>query len=218
MEILLEGTVGQADRHETVPLRCPSCRQNGSFEPIAGVTMAVHLSNQEGNLFMGSRRCPNRDCKAHAFVVWRDPSELLVSYPPERIDFDPKSIPGDVLKSLEEALTCHSQECYTAAAIMVRRTIEDVCADKGAEGKTLYDRIEALSTVVVLPTDFVEALHNLRLLGNDAAHVDAVDYAQVGKAEVEVAIDVTKEILKSVYQLGSIMGRLRSLKAASPDA
>jgi len=34
----------------------------------------------------------------------------------------------------------------------------------------------------------------------------------VGEAELDVAIELTKEILKSVYQLDDLLGRLRALK------
>jgi len=40
-------------------------------------------------------------------------------------------------------------------------------------------------------------------------------FDEVGEAEVEIAIDVTKEILKAVYQYGAIMDRLKQLKAKS---
>jgi hypothetical protein len=52
----------------------------------------------------------------------------------------------------------------------------------------------------------------LRLLGNDAAHIEARTYNDVGQDEVEVAIDVTKEILKAVYQHRSLVARLDALR------
>jgi hypothetical protein len=117
-----------------------------------------------------------------------------------------------VLEALEEAITCHAQDCYVAAAMMVRKTLEEVCRDRGAEGNNLKARIAALSTKIVLPQALLEGLDALRLLGNDAAHVESRDYEQVGKEEVEIAIDVTKEILKATYQLESIVARLTQLQ------
>ena len=60
--------------------------------------------------------------------------------------------------------------------------------------------------------ELLEALDDLRLLGNDAAHVESQVYNQVGKDEVELALDVTKEVLKSVYQYADLLNRLRALK------
>lgn len=194
-----------------ITLRCPECRQLGTFEAISDEVIAIR---ENPVVTLGHRCCPNRKCRTHVFVAWDPEGKVLVSYPPERIDFDASSLPPTVVDSLEEAVSCHSNNAYTAAAIMVRRTLEDLCADQQAEGKDLKKRIAALATRVILPPGLLAGLDNLRLLGNDAAHVEAKEYAQVGKEEVELAIDVTKEVLKAVYQLGDLVARLEGLKKA----
>jgi hypothetical protein len=123
-----------------------------------------------------------------------------------------------VVDALEEAVSCHAHQCYVASAIMVRKTLEEVCKDREAAGKDLKVRIIALGDKVILPEGMLEALHDLRLLGNDAAHLESRVYEDIGQAEVEVAIDVTKEILKSTYQLRGIMSRLKALQKKSDDS
>jgi len=98
---------------------------------------------------------------------------------------------------------------------MVRRTLEEICVDRAATGKTLKDRVSALSKTVILPPALISGLDSLRLLGNDAAHVEAKEYTRIGKTEVELAIDVTKEVLKSVYQLQDLVARLEALKKST---
>src|SRR5688572_19694927 len=95
---------------------------------------------------------------------------------------------------------------------MIRRTLEEICKDRGANGNNLFNRVEALGKLIIFPQGFLEAMHNIRLLGNDAAHVDADLYYQIGRDEVEAAVEITKEILKAVYQYQSIMQRLADLK------
>ncbi len=95
---------------------------------------------------------------------------------------------------------------------MVRRTLEDLCAEKKADGKKLKGRIAALDSSVILPPRLMRGLDNLRLLGNDAAHVEALYYAKIGKEEVDIAIGVAKEVLKSVYQFDDLVSRLEKLK------
>ena len=194
-----------------ISLRCHACRQLGTFEWI-GSDQVIQINEPTGASILGQRRCPNLDCRAHVFVAWNPKGEVLVSYPPERIDFDPSKIPAGVVKSLEEAITCHANEAYTAAAVMIRRTLEDLCADKSAKGENLQERLSALSGSVILPTGLIAGLDNLRLLGNDAAHVESRVYSQVGTQEVELAIDVAKEVLKAVYQLDDLVSRLEKLK------
>jgi len=161
---------------------------------------------------VGSRLCSNPDCRAHLFVVTTLDGHLMTSYPPETIDFDAIGLPNDVVEAFEESVRCHAQQCYVAAAMMVRKTLEAVCADRGAGGANLKARIAALGGKVVLPQALLDGLDDLRLLGNDAAHIDSHEYEQVGQEEVEVAIDVTKEILKASYQYEAIIGRLRGLR------
>jgi len=139
---------------------------------------------------------------------------VTVSYPAERIDFDATDIPAGILKTFEEAITCHANQCFVAAAIMVRKTLEELCRERGATGKNLKERITALGTKVVLPAKLLQGLDDLRLLGNDAAHIESQEYDKVGQEEVEVGIEFTKEVLKAVYQYSALLNRLRALKKA----
>jgi len=117
-----------------------------------------------------------------------------------------------VLEAFQEAIVAEANQCYRASALMARRTLELVCADQGAEGATLVKRLQALGTRAILPEPLLQALDHLRLLGNDAAHVDARDYEQVGRDEVRLALDVSKELLKAVYQYNDLLARLGALR------
>ncbi|HAL28134.1 MAG TPA: hypothetical protein DCP25_15560 [Chloroflexi bacterium] len=194
---------------QPVSLRCPACGQNGTFESV-GVADAWLSANQVG---VGSRRCPNMRCRAHIFVVYDTIGQVSVSYPPEVIDFDSTNVPSNVVAALEEAITSHANECYVAAAIMVRKTLEELCGDRDATGDNLKERIKELGTKVVLPNELIEGLDDLRLLGNDAAHIESKVYDNVGREEVEVGIELAKEVLKGVYQMSDLLARLRGLKA-----
>ena len=70
-----------------------------------------------------------------------------------------------------------------------------------------------MSDKVVLPKELLEAADELRLLGTDAAHMEAQVYDDVGKEEVEVGIALCKEILKGVYQLAGLVNKLRKLRS-----
>jgi hypothetical protein len=73
--------------------------------------------------------------------------------------------------------------------------------------------IRALGTKVVIPTELLDGLDDLRLLGNEAAHIESTVYNEIGKEEVEVGIEFAKEVLKAVYQYSALLARLRGLKA-----
>ncbi len=95
---------------------------------------------------------------------------------------------------------------------MVRRTLEELCRDRGAGGSNLKERRRNLESKVVLPQELLAALDDLRLLGNDAAHVDSQEYNAIGQAEVEAGIAVAKEVLKAVYQYAALVKQLKALK------
>jgi len=182
----------------------------GTFAPLENL---LDLLLADRRVFLGQRRCPNAGCHAHVFAAWEvDSRKVLISYPAQRIDFDASQIPTPIAAALEEAITCHANGCFIAAGIMVRKTLEELCEDRQAKGKTLKDRIADLGTKLVLPKELLDGLDALRLLGNDAAHIESKTFNQVGQQEVELALDVTKEVLKAVYQYQNLVQRLQALR------
>lgn len=197
--------------HTVVSLRCPECRQQGTFEPTVPHDLTVASTGE----ILGIRRCPNPSCRAVVFVIFHK-GQVIASYPPERIDFDPSGIPNQIVTTFEEVITCHATQCYIAAAIMVRKTLELICHDRGATGANLKERLQSLRGKVILPAELFDGLDDLRLLGNDAAHVESQVYSQIGREEVEVGIEFTKEILKATFQYNKLLQRLKNLKKSQP--
>jgi hypothetical protein len=77
--------------------------------------------------------------------------------------------------------------------------------------------LEVLRSTIVVPEALLKGLDNLRLLGNDATHIESKDYDDVGPEEVDAALAVTKEILRGVYQMHDIVGKLDALKRTQED-
>lgn len=159
------------------------------------------------------RRCANPECHAVVFVMSGYQGQVKEALPPETLDWDPTNLPETIKETLQEAILCFSTDCFRATALMARRTLELVCDDQNAGGDNLKARIKALGENAVVPTRLFAALDNLRLLGNDAAHVEARDYLTVGRDEAKLALDVAKEVLKAVYQYDDLVTRLEALKA-----
>jgi Domain of unknown function (DUF4145) len=193
-----------------VSIQCPKCGRRATFDKYPGGPEDLSLG---GGVVLGSRRCPADDCNTHVFFITFD-GNVVACYPPVTIDFDPAGVPVPVREALEEAIVAHAHGCYRAAALMVRRAIEEICLDKKATGDNLYARIDALGGQVVLPQPFLEGLHDVRLLGNDAAHVEARVYEEVGDEEVVAGIAIAKELIRAVYQYEAIMGQLKKLRGA----
>jgi uncharacterized protein DUF4145 len=203
-------TVTQATTYvaNAVALRCPHCGKEAAFSPLSS---NVHDVDIGSGIWCGQRKCPNTACNGLVFVALRQ-GKLIQSYPPSKIDFDSENIPPNVLKSFEEAISTHAIGCYMASALMVRRTLEEICSEKGATGSNLKKRIENLQDKIVIPAELLEAMDELRLLGNDAAHIEARSYDNISEEELSVAIEFTKEFLKGIYQYSSLLTKLRNLK------
>jgi uncharacterized protein DUF4145 len=205
----IANSAGQNPAVTVVRLRCPGCRQRGTFEVLSTSDILVHSDGA----VIGVRRCPDPACYTLVFFVWKQ-GQVVDSYPAETIDFDATNVPVPVQSALEEAIKSHAQRCFVASAIMVRKTLEELCTDKGAAGPNLKERIKALGTKAVLPAELLEGLDDLRLLGNDATHIESREYEKVGQEEAEIGIEFTKEVLKAVYQYSALLNRLRALKKA----
>jgi hypothetical protein len=189
---------------------CPHCNVAGVFVLLT----QSDVKNQDDGYIFGQRRCPNPSCRGHLFFEINGMLDnySLKIYPSSKINFNKDGIPTRVLAAFEEAITCHSSNCYVASAIMLRKTLEEICNEKGADGSNLFKRLQSLATIIIVPKELVEATQDLRLLGNDAAHLEAETYEQIGKEEIEISIEFTKEIIKAVYQYQGLLGKLRGLK------
>lgn len=202
---------------QRISMRCPICLREGTLDPRR-VDLKIQTDEMPwaGNRWLsGERVCPNPECRALIYIVYKQESgEVVYSYPAERVDFDASKLPDQVKETFEEAIACHSDQCYRASAVMIRRTLEVLCEDQGATGKNLKDRISKLGENLILPKGFLGGLHNLRFLGNDAAHVEAKLYEDIGKREIEIALDVVKILLGAAYQMESVLDELESLKAS----
>lgn len=82
-----------AQPSQNVALRCPGCRNLGTFTPFFPNAPQQNIdvmasANGQIRQLLGQRKCPNPDCGMHVFVVLDPQTKLLRSYPVQRVDFD----------------------------------------------------------------------------------------------------------------------------------
>src|SRR5438445_5075288 len=142
----------QVGPNQVVRLRCPVCRQRGTLEPIIG--QDLQFNNPQNVIsHAGLRRCPDPNCYSLVFFV-TEGGKVAESFPAETIDFDATNIPATVQSAFEEAIKCHAQSCFVASAVMVRKTLEELCRDRGAAGGNLKERIKALGPKAVFHRNY----------------------------------------------------------------
>ncbi|MBL4751867.1 MAG: DUF4145 domain-containing protein [Amylibacter sp.] len=200
-----------------ISFRCPHCHEIGSFHALKPKTqfwkklLRRNTRTTADTFYFSTRVCPNAKCLGLVFCIEKNDDTYEI-YPPEKVGIDPKNLPTALLATLEEAVSCHAAGANRASAMMVRRLLEEICADCGAEGKTLHHRLDALKSKIILPVELFDAMLELKALGNDAAHIMAKNYDEIGHEEAEISIELVKEILKARYQLTSLVDRLKARK------
>lgn len=200
---------------EPIALVCPRCGAHGSFEPFGSSEdiKAIFSVPKRYYVTFGQRQCPNLACRGHIFVEFEsNTGEVLATLPTLRTSFDLANVPNVVNKAINEALDCHANQNYMAAAMMLRKSVELICDDMGATEGQLFSRIEALKEHAVLPNGLISGMHNLRLLGNDAAHITAKAYNSVERPELDAAIGVVRLLVNALYQTDAVLELLERAK------
>lgn len=200
-----------------VSIRCPHCRELGSFSPIGNARTYSKKGKTGPNAavqqyFASIRWCPNIKCQGIVFVIETNRGVVEIE-PPQLLDFNPESLPPRLQETLKEAIACHGAGAYRAATMMVRRLLEEICDENNATGVNLHQRLTSLKSAVVLPEPLFDAMNELKALGNDAAHVEAKVYDNIGAEEAQDSIELAKEIVKALYQLKGLIARLQARKA-----
>lgn len=210
----VEGELKNQEVNDTVSLKCPHCQHLGSFATATknGLVYLKEHKNRSVSYFIASIRiCPNNQCKGILLVITNN-GKVLKTTPPQLLGSQPVNLPPSCKSILEEAIACHAAGAYRAAAMMVRRLLEEICELNHASGKDLHTRLEVLKKTVMLPSALYDAMFELKALGNDAAHIKAKAYDNIGAEEAEDSIELAKEILKSMYQMQALVERLQARK------
>jgi hypothetical protein len=123
-----------------------------------------------------------------------------------RRDLYPPRVPGHKLIAesfLPESVSQVYAETYKAlcneqpvlAGIGVRALIEAVCQERNATGKTLEQKIDGLVNLNLLTSDSAKFLHNLRVIGNQAAH----KVKPHSEEKLSAAMKIIEHLLEAVY-------------------
>ncbi len=190
--------------HKAMP-PCPYCGQTGTVAPLSEDTTIGH------NTYVSVRKCLNVECRGVVFY-YRGGDGVVKMLPYRGIRDSKADTPALVSNALEEATICHANGCYVAAAVMVRRALAELCNSVGIADGDFSSRLDSLGKIIVMPPALLAGLRDLRMLRDAAAASEAEIYGRVSRKEVEVGIDCTKAILKSLHQYESLVGRLEALK------
>jgi hypothetical protein len=203
---------------ETVVIVCGECARETVHKILADV--ASKESHDDGNIqewksYMIVQCC---GCLTLSFYRESECSEYcdpdgnsliqrdlypgrIAGRPPLR---DVCDLPWELQKVYEEARSALMQGLPVLTGIGIRAIVETVCNERGAQGATLFAKINSLVTLNFITQREATVLHDLRFMGNEAAH--KVKSHKVD--ELNLAFDVVEHLLKAVYLLPEQTKRL----------
>lgn len=128
----------------------------------------------------------------HDFVptAWYPQSPLVKEYP--------ASVPAGIAKVAAEAHGSFSVGHHQAAVLMARTTVEAVAKAKGIMQGSLVAKIDELYNQHLVYEHVRDAAHEVRFVGNDAAHADLVDNP-ISEEEATAILELMDMVLDGVF-------------------
>lgn len=148
----------------------------------------------------------------HKLVLVNDSSNKIYPMPlPKAID---ERIPATIRKDFEESTICFSIEAYRASAVMARRALQCVCLDKGSKEKDkLEKQIDWLFSQGIITKDLKDWAHEVRLVGNDAAHPRKPENDQpISKEDAEDVLKLLEQFCQVLYVASAIAEERKKLR------
>lgn len=139
-------------------------------------------------------------------------TESKVLYPQSAMDTN--GVPDNVKTAFDSALKVKNIDT-AICSLALRRVLEAICKDKGAEGNNLEKMIENMIERGILPEMYDDACWIIRQLGNSAAHADKKVFSM---HQVDQTIEFVQNIINYLYTLPVKMKNLRDAIEAEKQA
>ncbi|MFE2934462.1 DUF4145 domain-containing protein [Streptomyces sp. NPDC059278] len=124
------------------------------------------------------------------------------------------AIPNSLIREMREAHSCFKAKAYTAAAVMVRRTLEGMCAEQGTTPKKpLFQGLKELRDSGRIEGRLFDWAQALRVIGNQGAHFST---AVVTREDAEDALALAEALLDYVYVFTARYADFEQRQASRP--
>lgn len=133
--------------------------------------------------------------------VWPDPPRPPLS----------AAVPDPLRLEHEEACKCFDTRAYTAAVVMVGRTLEAVCVEHGFTSGPLHRRLREMKDAGKIDDRLYTWADGLRVLRNQGAHYSPI---RVGREDAQDALDLAEALLDYLYVLAAKFEAFQARRAA----
>lgn len=169
----MKPTLEDGEKLQASFYRCPGCSS-----PSIGITQ----------LFRGAAASPLASA-ARSQDVW-------LPHPTGGHVYD--DVPKPIASAADEAHQCHEIGAHRGSIILARAVIEATCKDKGAEGRNLFQRIDALHEMGLVGNQVRQEADEIKDSGNEMAHGDF--HVEATAQDSEEILAFMGEVLGEVYQ------------------
>jgi hypothetical protein len=144
--------------------------------------------------------------------ISRNPNITIQAIYPETPKCDaPEYVPKNISQFYKEGFESLRRQNYNAAGMMFRKVLDIATKDIGGTKTNLFHRIEELADKHIITPDMKEWAHEIREIGNDAAH----DSGSLPHGEAEDLKNFTELLLQYIYTLPETL-RLRREAGSTP--
>jgi hypothetical protein len=113
---------------------------------------------------------------------------------PIQLEFS-ENIPESIKNTYVEAATIRVRAPHAYAA-QIRKGLEDICQNKGATGRTLFQQLQSLVEMGVLPSTLAEMTDLIRQIGNAGVHSDG---SKISIIDTDLIDDFFRFVIEYVY-------------------
>ena len=201
----------------TARITCPWCHvlTSGPAHVLQNMFEVIPAEEYE-NVF--AYKCANTGCGRVSmlrFVLERNSlfanfDYEVATFPSPRSAYAPDGVPSQIAKDFREAQDSRASGFLYGAAVVGRRVLQAAVRSFVGERRDLKTEIDALVSDQ-LPKHQREAAHEVRFIGNDAAHAD-----EVNEAEVDDLLTFTEEVLHQLYVVPARVIAAAVRRAAKP--
>lgn len=207
-----------SDDYPNVTGICPECGKTVQFTHIKGCKDFKFFDGGCNRYYFGQRICPDKECMTHIFFKMQINfgGPIYTEIIPEKIvlkNLNIDKLPNNVSNCIKEAVACYDNSCYISSAIMIRKTLEEICLLQNAKGKDLHEKLRDLESKITISKPLYDSMFELKYLGNDAAHVISKKFEHIGLKEIRIGLILLTEILRALYEHQDILNELKSLKS-----
>jgi Domain of unknown function (DUF4145) len=193
-----------AEKRFTSAQKCGHCGNVAPMEVVKGYSQTQTDEDSVGAPWEHGKIFELLLCPACYGVIlrtywWHDGMESEQDISPEVLYPSemrlPPGLPPAVQKAFLSAQRVKSIDS-NAFGVLIGRVVEEVCADRKADGKTLADKLKDLADRTEIPTKLVGVADGLRKLRNLGAHAEL---GELTSQEVPVVEDLCRALLDYLY-------------------